>query len=465
MNKAYFPLKFNLGEFLRIHKYRDALEALMWTLLTIPVAMIMLDSKTVTNFDLTNVQFDLKLVSRLTGLYATNLMLIQLIIISRNGFLNYLYGHDKLTAFHKKLGKPVYILLVVHFCASIFEYMLLENKTFVEEFFALFKYEDLAFATFSFMLFTVIVFTSLNTIRKFFPYEIWYFVHIFAYAAVLLSFPHQINMGTDFKDNWIATGYWWGLYFTALIFIVLFRFMIPLYTSLRHGLKVSKVERESDSVVSIYMTGKNLDKLEQNAGQFYMWKFLTLSNFFQTNPFSISCAPNKDFLRVTVSDLGNGSHSLQKVKVGTRVMVDGPYGIFTENRRLFKDVTLIAAGVGITPVRSLVEDLEAKAGDITVIYRGDRKENMPLVGELESFVDSKGINLHLSVGKRAFPTSWLAESDSEYEDSAALMRIAPNVVFSDVYVCGPIAWTKAVEKTLLKVGVAKEQIHIEEFAW
>ena len=171
-------------------------------------------------------------------------------------------------------------------------------------------------------------------------------------------------------------------------------------------------------------------------------------------------------MRVTISNLGGGTRAIHKhVRKGTRVMVDGPYGIFTANRRLFKDVTLIAAGVGITPIRSLVEELPAGKGDLTVIYRGDSLDNMPFVEELKQFQQSKGINLHLSVGKRAFKSSWLSADTSTNDNTKDLLRMAPNVVVSDVYVCGPAGWSRAVEKTLLDAGVSKEQIHIEEFAW
>lgn len=459
------PLKFNLTEFLAIHKYRDGLEAIVWTLLSIPVLMIMLNGGLAEGLSLNNPEATLKLISRVTGLYATNLILIQLIVISRNPFLNYLYGHDKLTAFHKKLGQPVYILLIIHFLAVIFDYVIKENKTFVEEFLALFKTEQLATATIAFGIITIIVFTSASTIRKKIPYEFWFYTHLLVYIAIIISFPHQVDFGTDIKNSWLVTGYWWGLYITAISFIIVFRFGKPLYTSMRHQLKVSKIVHETPKVVSIYLTGKRLDKLEQNAGQFYMWKFLTWKTFLQTNPFSISTAPNSNYMRVTISNLGKGTKALQNIKVGTRVMLDGPYGIFTENRRLFKDVTLIAAGVGITPVRSLIEELEANRGDITVIYRGNSKEDMPFIEELQDLVISKGINLHLSIGKRAFYNSWLSAEDSPNNNTEDLLRIAPHVTVSDVYVCGPQAWTKSVEKTLLEANVAKPQIHIEEFAW
>jgi predicted ferric reductase len=462
---SFPPLKFNLSEFLRIHKMRDGLESLMYTLLGLPVMLVALNAGWFASVDMSEATSWLKLISRISGLYATQLILIQLIVISRNSMLNYLYGHDKLTAFHKKLGKPAYILMVVHFVAATYEYVITQNKSFLQEIVAYFEYPDFGYAIIGFVIFTWVVFTSLNIFRKHIPYEIWYFTHFLAYLAVILSFPHQVTYGTDFKDSWLATGYWWGLYIVSLSFIAIWRFAIPLWISLRHQFYVDRIERETSNVVSVYVKGRRLDKLEQYAGQFYMWRFLTPRLFLQSHPFSISTAPNKDYLRVTIAALGDGSKTLQNIKVGTKLMLDGPYGIFTENRRLFKHVTLIAAGIGITPVRSLVEEFIADKGDLTVIYRGDDEVNMPFIDELKEFETSKGIDLHLSVGKRGFANSWLSGADSTNNDKEALLRIAPNVVVSDVYVCGPVAWAKSVKKSLLDAGVSKEQIHIEEFGW
>ena len=465
MAKPDRNLKFNLTEFLSIHKYRDGLEALMWTLLSVPVLMIMMHGGWAQTLDFSVHGSWLKLISRASGLYAANLILIQMIVISRNPFLNYLYGHDKLTAFHKKLGKPAYVLLVIHFVAVIMDYVVQQNKTFMEEFFALFKTEQLAWSVIAFGIITLVVLTSLNMIRKVLPYEVWFYTHILVYVAIVLSFPHQVNFGTDLKGSWLALGYWWGLYIVAVSFIVIFRFGKPIITSLRHQLVVDRVEWETPKVASIYLRGRNLEKLQQNAGQFYMWKFLTLRTFLQTNPFSLSTAPNPNYMRITVSNLGGGSGNIQNVKPGTRVMVDGPYGVFTKNRRLFKHVTLIAAGVGITPVRSLIEEMDTDVGDVTVIYRGNNLDQMPFIDELKQFVVTKGINLHLSVGERGFPSSWLSKEDSYKDNSKDLLRLSPNIVYSDVYVCGPVVWSNAVRKTLLSLGVAKEQIHLEEFAW
>lgn len=60
--------------------------------------------------------------NRLSALVATNLLLVQVILISRAPWLEKVYGLDKTTRAHKQLGKPILYLLILHFASSIVAY-------------------------------------------------------------------------------------------------------------------------------------------------------------------------------------------------------------------------------------------------------------------------------------------------------------------------------------------------------
>lgn len=414
-----------------------------------------------TQFNTINIIND---IGRLSGLLAVNLMIIQLIAISRMELLDSLYGLDKLTYFHKRLGKPVYYLLIVHFAASLYSWAANEQLDLLSELTKMFTISDLLLAIISFAIFTLIIITSLNSVRKKLPYEVWYFVHISAYAAVFIAFPHIVSVGTDTQDYWSKL-YLWSIYIICIVLILVYRFLLPAYRSLSQGLKVTKIVHEANNAVSIYVEGRDLDKLPHEAGQFYLWRFFTLDLFLQAHPFSLSAAPNNKWLRLTVADLGDGSHKLQKVKKGTRVAIEGPYGVFTEQRRTKEKVTLIGSGVGITPIRSLAEAMSVPSGDLNIIYRGRKPERMPFIDELDEIVATKRGTINYSWGPRVRSNSWLAADVGMKHDDEALLHMVPNVADSDVYICGPVAWTHSVERTLIKVGVPKTQIHLEEFAW
>ena len=79
------------------------------------------------------------------------------------------------------------------------------------------------------------------------------------------------------------------------------------------------------------------------SGQFYMLRVMTKGTWLKPHPFSISAAPNNRFVRFTIGDRGDFTKGLSGLKVGTRVALEGPYGVFTEERRTQEKVTLIAA--------------------------------------------------------------------------------------------------------------------------
>jgi ferredoxin-NADP reductase len=146
-------------------------------------------------------------------------------------------------------------------------------------------------------------------------------------------------------------------------------------------------------------------------------------------------------------------------------MVEGPYGVFTEERRTKEKVVLIASGIGIPPVRALAESMAARSGDVTIIYRVRNAADASLLDEVREIARRRGFQLFLLDGPRASGNSWMNQDGSNLPDQARLTLMAPWVSDSDVYVCGPEAWTRLVTKSVIRAGTPAEQIHAEEYAW
>jgi ferredoxin-NADP reductase len=240
--------------------------------------------------------------------------------------------------------------------------------------------------------------------------------------------------------------YWISLYVLMAMALIVYRFGIPIWRSLRLNLVVDKVVVEGPGVISVIMKGRNLQSLAAEGGQFFSWRFLAKGHALMAHPYSLSAAPTEHYLRVTVKDLGDHSRSVAFLKRGTRVFVEGPYGAFTAGRATRPHIVLIGGGVGITPIRALMDEFK-NGVQLDVIYRASREEDLVLKSELDYLADNSGglTRVHYLVGSRR----------EHPMDAAALKALVPRVADSDIYICGPGPLVETVKQAVADLGVPR----------
>jgi ferredoxin-NADP reductase len=267
---------------------------------------------------------------------------------------------------------------------------------------------------------------------------------------------HQVLNGQMFIGHPLNRLYWTLLYIAMAASVLTFRVGAPLWRSLRHNLVVEKVVVEGPGLVSIIMKGRNLHGLAAEGGQFFGWRFLTRGHFLMSHPYSLSAAPSENYLRITVKDLGDHSRTVQHIKPGTRVFVEGPYGAFTAGRATQPHIVMVGGGVGITPIRAVMEEFKSGV-EIDVFYRVSRAEDLILKDELDYLV------AHSNGMVRVW---YLAGSRKEYPMDAEFIRsYAPRAADSDFYICGPAALVETVRQAAANLGVPKNRFHDEDFAF
>jgi predicted ferric reductase len=391
-------------------------------------------------------------LGRATGLAGALLMAFQLVLVARLPWLDRRIGMDRLTSWHRWTGFSVLWTLLAHAVFITFGYAEGTGMDPVNQIIDLAEtVEGVLRAVVAFGIVVVIGVVSARYARRRLAYETWHFIHLYTYVAVVLAFTHQVAAGTTFTSSPAATAYWYAVWGLALGSVFVGRLALPLWRNWRHQLRVSAVVPESDNVVSVYVTGRDLDRLPAQAGQFFLWRFLTKDRWWQANPFSLSAAPDGTQLRLTAKAAGAGSAGLRHIKVGTRVFAEGPYGALTTMHRIRPEALLIAGGVGVTPIRALLEDLH---GHAVVIYRVAGERDAVLYDELRDLALTKGAELHLVTGP-AVPDK-LA--------SGELARLVPDIADRDVFLCGPPPMMNAVLGSLRELNVPKPQIHFERFS-
>lgn len=398
-------------------------------------------------------------LGRLTGLYGALALAVQLVLVARLPWLETRLGMDRLTAWHRWTGFWVLWLVLAHLVFITLGYAARDGSPVLGELGTLvFDTEDVGKATVATVLLVAVGVTSARLARRRMRYESWHAVHLATYLAVVLGFLHQVTLGQDFIASPVGRLYWWSLYGFALGAVASTRVLLPVLRNLRHQLRVVSVVRESPDVVTIWVGGRDLHRLPARAGQFFLWRFG--SRWWEAHPFSLSAMPDGRYLRITVKALGDGSAWLQRVRPGTRVFAEGPYGAFTARRRTRRQVLLIAGGVGVTPIRALLEEFARRRDDVTVIYRAGATRDAVLAGELHDLARSCGARLHVLIGPAR-----MAGPLGPVLGPRHLATLVPDARRRDVYVCGPPGMTDAVCRTLTQLGVPAEQVHTERFAF
>ena len=394
---------------------------------------------------------------RITGLLAGYGVVVLLALMARIPALERGIGTDRLARWHSMGGRYAVGLVVAHALLITWGYAVVGHTGVVHQASSLIlTYPDVLMATVAALLLVGVGVVSARAARARLRYETWYYLHFYTYVAIALGFSHQFANGADFINNLPARVMWSLMYAIVAALLVWYRVITPIRQAARHRMRVEAVRREGPGVVSILVAGHHLDELAAEPGQFFRWRFLTRELWWSANPYSLSAPPHPRLLRITVKDLGDHSRSVGRIKPGTRVVAEGPYGAFTAARRRRRKVLLIAGGAGITPLRALFETLPAAPGDLTLLYRADTPDDVVFRRELDLLAATRRATVHYVLGR-------YDKMSRDALSAPALITLVPDLRHHDVYLCGPAGMVAAATASLRVAGVSRRHIFRESF--
>src|SRR5690348_12680564 len=348
-------------------------------------------------------------IGRITALQGGFLALVELLLLARLPFLERFFGFDRLTNWHRWLGHTVLWLVLAHVVFSVWGYAkadqaFVPGETFGDKYWAYMTdgiFPGMIIATIGTIMLIFIVVSSYVVARRHLKYELWYAVHFTAYAAFALAFFHEVPAGNELVHNPRQAEYIWDATCAATAALVIwYRLAWPIVQNWRYRLKITEIVEEAPGIWSLRISGRNVSRYGTRAGQFFFWRFLARGFWYTQHPFSISEAPKGDSFRITVKALGDHTAKFDRLKVGTTVLAEGPFGVFTSDTRTRPKVLLIAGGIGITPVRALLEEFR---GDVITVYRALTDRDLVLRDEIDELVQRNGGHVAYIVGDHATP--------------------------------------------------------------
>ncbi len=406
--------------------------------------------------DFADIYSQITTASRFFALTGSYLSIIGLLLIARISWIENVLGHDRLVTWHRKAMPYALYFITLHVLLVALGYAGGDQVRIGSVLWTMITtYPWMLPATLGFVLLLVAGVSSYRIFRQSITYESWWVIHLYTYLGVALSFMHQILTGAMFISHPLAKSYWIGLYSSVVIAILYWRVLLPVVNSLRHKLVVDKIVSEGHGVVSIYIKGRDIKRLNAQGGQFFSWRFLSKDLWYQSHPYSLSAPPTDTSIRITVKALGDSSSELANLSEGTRVFIEGPYGVFkASSARRGRHIVLIGGGVGITPLRAIMEEFPNNT-QIDILYRASTESELVLRKELDEISDRIGARVHYLVGSRSVHTM-----SYEY-----IKEFVPNFQDAEVFICGPEGLVSAVKAAAKKAGIPKNRFHDEAFAF
>ena len=295
-------------------------------------------------------------------------------------------------------------------------------------------------------------------------YETWHLTHIvLAVVAITAGVVHMVGSSFYLVDPW-KQSLWIGLTIFWIGLLLYVRIVKPLFM-LRRPYRVSEVRQERGDTTTLVMQPDGHPGFHFNPGQFG-WLMVWGSPFKITgHPFSFSssAAAKGGRVEMSIRNLGDFTKEIQRVPVGKRVYLDGPYGAFTIGNPADMHV-LIAGGVGVTPMMSMIRTL-ADRGDkrpVILLYGSKDRESITFCEELEVLKARLDLTVvHVLANP---PAHWTGEQG--FINAEMFKRhLPPPYSDHEYFICGPGVMMDAIEKALGEMGVPMAKYHSERYSF
>ena len=346
-------------------------------------------------------------------------------LVSRVPVVERVLGQDGLLRWHRRLAPWPISLIAAHVVLLTLAYAQAAHAGIWHEVGAIVgSFPYMIEATVGFLLMMAVAVVSIRAIRHRVRRERWWAFHLCMYLALALGFAHVIVLGPSFVRHPLSRSLWIVIWLATAGMVIAYRVGLPLVRTLRHRLTVVEVRPEGAGVVSVICKGRRLERLAVSGGQFFEWRFLTRGMWWQAHPFSLSARPKPPYLRLTVKDRGDFSAAMASLQPGTRVAIEGPYGVFTTHARRRRKAVLIAGGIGVTAIRALLEDLPSSTEPV-VFLRASTEDDLVLSSEVAELARHRQGRAYNLVGSR---------SAVKLE---RVVQLVPDLKKRDVYIAGP----------------------------
>jgi predicted ferric reductase len=295
-------------------------------------------------------------------------------------------------------------------------------------------------------------------------YETWRHLHnVVAFVLLGLAFVHSLALGHDF-ENKAARIVWAALPLVAGSAWFYRRLARP-WLWRRNSYKIVSIASEAPQVWTLTLEPLVNRPLHYAPGQFLFLRVHGCSVLAEEHPFSIASSPSPvGWISVTIKECGDFTSTIGRIKPGDLAAVHGPFGRFSH---VFHsngdDLVFVAAGVGITPLMSMLRYLRDRREPrrVLLVYANRGAADIVFRSELEAIESSGFPALKTILILSRPPDDWSGRTGRL--DTASLRSLCGGFAGKAFFICCPPVITSELIRGLRKAGVGPERIHADYF--
>ncbi|MEX0961227.1 MAG: hypothetical protein WDZ63_18260 [Burkholderiales bacterium] len=302
--------------------------------------------------------------------------------------------------------------------------------------------------------------------RNSFPwrYETWRLAHGVGAAVIAGASLHHVLDAGRYSGLPAVQLFWWIAFAVALGSLLLVYVVRPL-TQKACPFRVASVTRVAAKTWEIVLEAAGPKRFRYRAGQFAWLKIGSPRPLYE-NPFSFSSSPAEgDQLRFLIKEAGDFTGGIGAVARGTAAYLDGPHGHMTIPDRHSGAIVLIAGGIGIAPMLSLLRELGARKDPrpVTLIYGNRNREQIVPVETLADTARLRNFTCHYVLSEP--PEGWAGITGHLDRRTLEQCLRTDERRNSRYYLCGSVPMIDSVERALEELGVPLGQIVAEKFQY
>ncbi|MCE9663060.1 ferredoxin reductase family protein [Halomonas sp. M5N1S17] len=391
------------------------------------------------------------------GLLALGVLAMQVVISGRHRWFAESLGFDNILQFHRQTGICALLLVLAHPVV-----MIATRPEWIE--FLDPRDETLRAVTLILLLAAtlLLVASSLWRTRFGLSYEWWRALH-----GMLSLFIVSAGLGHALMVQHYTAGLATSLVLIAVIAVPLLLLLesrlFRVWRNRKRPWRVIDNRQERGDAATLTLEADGDHRLDFAPGQFF-WITLGETPFsLQQHPFSIaSSAVKSERIAFTAKRLGDFTHTLPDVKPGTLAYIEGPYGAFVPNMASDSGAVLIAGGIGITPIMSILRTLRDQGATVPLwlLYANDTWDEATFRDELMELEEVLPLEV-IHVISDPEP-EWQGESGM-IDEALVRRRLPADDGRREYFICGPEPLMNAAEKALLHIGAAPTRIYSDRF--